>query len=184
MTSITDEFDHLESPNPENFEALVKQLQDKIKSKMDVAKSFAAFISLVLGIVLRDYGTLLAESSYFAHNIALLGYFMLLVSLSASIATLFAYDRLLMPAKLWYIRPDTNSYENNLENLKNDMINAWKFFFIPSVMALFVGLICLLVVVTKVGIWETILFLVACFVPLLMYMIVPIKSNIFKKIRT
>ncbi len=156
-------------------DSLVKQLQDKIKSKMDVAKFFAGFISLVLGIVPGGIVNLIADSS-----IAFTGFLFLLFSLSMSIATLFAYDRLLMPPKLWYKPLSDDYYKKDVEILKEDMIHAWNRFFIPSVVALLGGLICLLVTVTKVGTLGIIVFLAVCSLPLFLYMVIPIKSHISK----
>lgn len=171
---MTAENDHPQSINQES-DNLVKQLQDKIKSKMDVAKFFAGFISVVLGIVPGSIGNLIGDSFT-----AFLGLLFLLFSLSMSIVTLFAYDRLLMPPKLWYKPPNDYSYNKYIEILKEDMIHAWNCFFIPSVAALLGGLICLLVAVTKVGILGIIAFLAAFLPPLLFYIVVPIKSHIFK----
>lgn len=171
---MTAESDHSESINQES-DTLVKQLQDKIKSKMDVAKFFAGFISLVIGIVPGGIGNLIADSF-----IAFLGLLLLLFSLSMSIVTLFAYDRLLMPPKLWYKPPNDDYYKKNVEILKEDMIHAWNHFFMPSVVALLGGLICLLVAVTKVGILGIIAFLAVCSLPLFLYTVIPIKSHISK----
>ena len=47
----------------------------EIKSKMEVAKFFAGFISVVFGIVLKDnIGTLIAASSDSEHKIVLVGF--------------------------------------------------------------------------------------------------------------
>jgi len=197
---MTNESVHFEPIDKESFDEVVKQLQDKIKSKMDVAKFFAGFISLVFGIVLKDFiGTQFPASSdseskialvgftFSENQIALWGFTLLLISLAGSVATLFAYDRLLMPPKLWSIKPynyGKYDYTKDLENLKEDMIFAWKWYFRPTVAALFGGLICLLVVVTEVSDLWIVGFILACLVPFIFYLlftrsrILSLKNNL------
>src|SRR5512138_2561462 len=84
-----------------NAETVTEQLRNKIKSKMDVGKFFAGFISLFLGISFQDLSNLPANSDPLIHYSVALGFLFILVSLAFSIATLFAYDRLLMPPEFW-----------------------------------------------------------------------------------
>lgn len=152
-----------------------KQLTDKIKSKMDVAKFFAGFISLLLGIALNDIGNLMANPSNPGYFSAFLGVILLLFSLSMSIATLFAYDMLLMPRKYWCDQSNDGSYGTDL---RNDMLKAWKYFFIPSVLAFFGGLIGLLVAMTNISKWGVIVLLMVCLPPFFTNRLLPLKRKI------
>ncbi len=108
-------------------------LRDKLKSKMDVAKFFAGFISLVAGIALRESAGSVAAN---------LGLALIVLSLGLAVATLFAYDRLLMPPRFWF-EPPTDTHELNF-GLRDEMISVWRCLFIPCVIAFFGGLLLLL----------------------------------------
>ncbi len=156
--------------NDHRFEALDNPLRYKIESKIDVAKFFAGFISLVLGLAPAGIASIMANPSDPGHPWAILAFLMLIFSLCMSVVTLFAYDRLLMPPKLWFIQPDNNSYKKDLKNLKEDMLNAWKWLFFPSVVTLILGLICLIIAVTKVLIL-IIPLIIVCLSVVLIYLI-------------
>lgn len=76
----------------------LEQLRDKLKGKMEVAKIFAGFISVVFGFLLKE-GLGISQQS--EHEVAAIGAYaailLFITSLTFSIATVFAYDRLLMP---------------------------------------------------------------------------------------
>ena len=101
------------------------QLRDKIKSKMDVAKFFAGFITLLIGFLLKDE-TLTPASK--------IGFVLLIASLGFCIAALFTYDHLLWPKehcerKLRIKISDTNFQKH----LGKKMVMLWWSLFVPAV---------------------------------------------------
>ena len=76
-------------------------LRDKIKSKMDVAKFFSGFISILLGITLKDVLTNSDPVSSFSMYWRIGGLTLIVFSVGLAVAALLAYDRLLMPPKFW-----------------------------------------------------------------------------------
>src|SRR5437868_1852479 len=75
-------------------------LRDKIKSKMEVAKFFSGFLSLLLGFSIGN-SNIFIEKNPNAFWLVWFGIAFIFLSLVFSVATLFAYDRLLMPKKFW-----------------------------------------------------------------------------------
>jgi phosphohistidine phosphatase SixA len=78
---------------------LLANLREKIASKFDVAKFF-------LGALVLNGGLLINQNLWSIDDVAArwfvaLGYLFLLLSLGLTVGTLFAYDRLLMPAAFW-----------------------------------------------------------------------------------
>lgn len=122
------------------------QLREKLKSKLEVSKFFTGFISVVFGFLLKEklLSSVPPEICLFAY--AAIGFF--ITSLVFSIATVFAYDRLLMPAAFW--QPEIQTGE-----LFRLMIAAWRFLFVPAVIALTLGLLASCIVATT-HVWPTI----------------------------
>ncbi len=120
----------------------LEQLRDKLKGKMEVAKFFAGFISVVFGFLLKEG---LGISKQSDHVVAIIGAYaailLFIASLTFSIATVFAYDRLLMPTMFWRNPPDPFA-------LRREMVTAWQWLFVPAVGSLVVGLLAATVAVT------------------------------------
>jgi len=135
----------------ESNSKIVNDLRSKIKSKMDVAKFFAGFVLLLLGFVLRDTKQLIKSPDQTIRSLGHVGIFLVLLSLGFFAATVFAYDRLLMPSVFWSgkqfsvaastpgkipRRPPTQEHWM----LYFNMTRAWNGLFTPGVMFLFLGL--------------------------------------------
>jgi len=115
------------------------QLREKIRSKMDVAKFFATFITLLIALLLGADGGLSIVSSK-------LGVVLLLGSAGFCIAAVFAYDSLLMPQKYWGESTKVMSESKFQDVLSEMMVKTWSWLFIPAV-----GLFGLGVVLSLVG---------------------------------
>ncbi len=137
-------------------------LRDKIKSKMDVAKFFAGFIAVLLGFVLQEIGSLTEQSGIYS-TLAYLGTLLVLLALGFAIAGIFAYDKLLMPSLFWSGSPmcvSTDGHDHNLRRpptqshwvLYFAMIRIWRGLFVPAVVALYLGIVLLLVAKAKIQI--------------------------------
>ena len=131
----------------EKSDALMQELQDKVKSKYDVAKFFLGAFVVNVGLLLKK--ELFDKAP--AVDVALIGtgVFCALLALGFTAATLFSYDRLLMPAEFWtegtsnskrhprwssatrtsLLRPPSQAQLV----LFYEMLHAWKRFFIPAV---------------------------------------------------
>ncbi|MFN8291210.1 MAG: hypothetical protein U0U70_13215 [Chitinophagaceae bacterium] len=118
---------------------LTEQLQKKISSKMDIAKFFAGFISLSISLSASKLSDWINNPEPLCYVTTMAGIFLILISLALSVATMFAYDRLLMPPEFWKTPP---SRENINETLFCEMIKAWTYFFRYAVYTFFGGLIC------------------------------------------
>jgi hypothetical protein len=123
----------------------LEQLREKLKSKLEVAKFFTGFISVVFGFLLKD--NLLSSASELIRPYAYAAIFFFITSLVFSIGAVFAYDRLLMPEVFW--QPQLQIGE-----LFRHMIAAWQFLFMPAVAALSLGLLASCVVATST-LWPT-----------------------------
>jgi hypothetical protein len=135
-------------------DATIVALRSKIASKMEVSKFFAGFISVVLGFFVQ--GQTLAKPSM--DPLAILALYLSVgaftAALALSVATMCAYDRLLMPFELWVAGP----FEWRMEDgqvvtkgrlsddqyvvaIHREMRIAWRVFFVPAIESLFVGLV-------------------------------------------
>jgi hypothetical protein len=147
-------------------------LRDKIKSKMEVAKFFSGFLAILLGLSFKDLKNLLERSSSeneLVFSLVWFGVIFVLGSLTCSVATLFAYDRLLMPKAFWQGKApnahDTITWKRKNSSSKDSsskmmnkygafgnfdkilharMAAAWRYLFIPGVLFFFIGVIMLL----------------------------------------
>ena len=112
-------------------------LREKIKSKMDVTKFFAGFISIVFGIMLKDsIASLHPDTSSLLWLIA--GMSLIVFSLGSTVAALFAYDRLLMPPRFL---EGSNRIEAINDAVKLHMVKAWSALFVPAVASFFGALL-------------------------------------------
>ena len=113
-------------------ETTYKLLRDKIKSKIDAAKFFAGFVSIVFGILLKEV---------ISNNTSLLPVVavgLLIFSISASMSAIFAYDGLLLPPRFV---DEKASLESLNKKLLDSMGRAWTFLFLPSVVTFVLALI-------------------------------------------
>ena len=142
----------------ENHSPTVEALTFKIQSKMDVSKFFAGFISLLLAFVLSRVGPFLSSDDNLVSGLAHTGIILVLLSLGFCVATLFSYDRLLMPSVFWSGRPFSliaRTYRwiprrpptQRHWILYFNMIRTWRYLFTPAVMLLFGGLGALLLAI-------------------------------------
>ena len=122
-------------PNP--TEDTYMLLRDKLKSKMEVAKFFVGTVAVVFG--------LLAEKVIFSDGVDhqyLIALVLLVLSVFASGAAIFAYDALLVPPlklKAYCGDEPVDDY------LFRKMVRSWQIWFVPAVvlfalaMVLFIG---------------------------------------------
>ena len=143
-----------------NEEEVNKQLREKIKSKMDVAKFFAGFITVFLGVAFKDVSNLASDPDKLIRFSAQGGMLFILGSLAFSVSAMFAYDRLMMPVALWAQNPNWTQQAINKDDLYHQMTDAWRHLFVPAVAAFFVGLLGLLIAVTHQLVPAMILWLV------------------------
>ena len=116
---------------------VTKELREKVRSKMDVGKFFAGFITLLIGILLKDGNLNLPLSK--------LGIVFLVSSLGFCVAAVFCYDRLLMPREYWTALPkEEKSEEKFQDHLKEDMVRSWRWLFVPAVICFGTGFLLVL----------------------------------------
>jgi hypothetical protein len=140
------------------------ELREKIKSKMEVAKFFAGFITVFLGIAFKDLSILAGDQNEVISLAAQGSMLMILAALAFSITTVFAYDRLLMPQKFW-VNP---VYSDDL--LRHLMVSAWKRFFVPAVGTFFAALLGCLIAVTRLVVPSVVLWFIPVTIALLIYL--------------
>jgi hypothetical protein len=152
---------------------LLTELKDKIKSKYDGAKFFlGAFVvntGLILNAGLWGSDGLLRNALLIDKLLAGLAIIATLVSLALTAATLFSYDRLMMPENFW-----SDSSEQGNESQCNaarpakwnvsrppsqavvvlfyEMIHVWKVFFVPAIISAFLAVGLLVVVLAHRGV--------------------------------
>jgi hypothetical protein len=151
-------------------EDLVDELHQKIKSKMDVAKLLGTFLTGLLGGVLAIVGDpaklkslAQVDDATCIHSIICVGFgsgsyklallaavISLLVAIILYFATVYAYDRLLMPGAFWVS-------EFNSGILYSKMIEAWNRLFNRATIFLGIGLALMVVALLRLGVVETIL---------------------------
>ena len=112
------------------------KLRDKIKSKMDVAKFFTGFITLLIGFLLK--GEELTSPSL------KIGIVFLIASLGFCVAAMFTYDHLLWPKEHFESSKDEIPETNFRNYLETNMVKLWKWLFVPAVGGFGVGFLFLL----------------------------------------
>lgn len=113
------------------------ELREKVKSKMDVAKFFAGFITLLVGILLKD-GNLASLASK-------VGIIFFVASLGFCVAAVFCYDRLLMPREYWTKIPEGERSEDQFQDrLQEEMVRSWLWLFVPAVWCFGIGFLLVL----------------------------------------
>jgi hypothetical protein len=148
--------------SPPSNQNTAEQLREKIKSKMDVAKFFAGFITVFLGVAFRDLSNLAADSSRLVSFFAQAGMLFILGALAFSVSTMFAYDRLMMPPALWKVPPSN-------DDIYHQMVDAWQRLFVPAVATLFISLLSFIIAVTKQLVPSLVLWIVPMIAALLCY---------------
>jgi hypothetical protein len=152
---------------------LLTDLKDKIKSKYDVAKFFLGAFVVNTGLILNAgvWGNIRAssQSSWIDKVLIIVAISAALVSLMFTAATLFSYDGLLMPSRLWseWSEP-TNKLPQSLRKppkwsikrppsqvhmvLFYEMVHIWTAFFMPAIVAAFAAVGLLVVALARRGI--------------------------------
>jgi len=85
------------SPSDED---VIKELQDKIKSKMDLAKLLGAFLTALLLFAARELAGVEDPPVWYPW-VAGLGLVLLAIATAGYFVTMFKYDALLMPVRFW-----------------------------------------------------------------------------------
>ncbi|NQU06803.1 MAG: hypothetical protein HQ568_11965 [Calditrichaeota bacterium] len=162
------------SPKPQLLWAIsdidnvsLSELKDKIKSKMDIAKFFAGFISLLIGIIFSQMSELLIIPNKINISIEFIklilphiGVFLIFLSLILCVVTLFAYDKLLMPTVFWSGKPTKYMNEPQKWTVKrppsqthwilySNMTHIWNYLFTFAVLSFFIGLSVLLLSIIR-----------------------------------
>jgi hypothetical protein len=152
---------------------LLTELKDKVKSKYDVAKFFlGAFVvntGLILNAGLWGPDGLLRNTLLIDKLLAGLAAIAALVSLALTAATLFSYDRLMMPEGFWSDSSEgSDRFQWNAARppewnvsrppsqavvvLFYEMVHIWKVFFIPAVVSAFLAVGLLVVALAHRGV--------------------------------
>jgi hypothetical protein len=141
---------------------VVNELRDKIKSKMDVAKLLSGFITVGVGFLLTSLVDdqrigFLGPGVWAAYVSAALFF----VSIGLYIATMYAYDSLLMPSKFWGEAPQNKSNRpkwivgrppSSIQwVLYQNMIRIWSHLFTPATICVLAGLFLLAFAVMTAG---------------------------------
>jgi len=114
-----------------------EELREKIKSKMEVGKFFAGFITFLIGFLLKDMLT--------RHLFAKIGIVCLAASIGFCIAAVFAFDSLLMPRKYWGFGSDEGAEERFADKVQPHMVHLWQVLFVPAVFCFGLGFVFTLV---------------------------------------
>lgn len=134
----------LESP-VDTQQDLEQQLRDKIRSKMDVAKILGGGVTVLLALFL-DEGRLERLGDPVEVNLAAIAF---ITALLLFLATMDAYDSLLMPRPYWSNEPRalqrlavTRRYSGD-KAIYDAMVRVWDRLFLPAAVALTIGVILL-----------------------------------------
>jgi len=164
----------------------LKELKEKIKSKMEIAKLLGVAITTVLAFLLGylvDETKVAGLRNYWGAELALrLSTVAFLIATALYLATMYAYDRLLMPTRFWgEARPPGDPDErpkwlvwrppsSALWVLYQNMMRVWRYLFTSATYSVFVGLLLLAYAVFHPNRWWTIsLFLVGSVVGVILF---------------
>jgi phosphohistidine phosphatase SixA len=147
------------SPSNDSMTEDLTALREKIKSKMEVTKLLSVFITTALAFLL---GSMIDEQkvaalrahggAIWALNLSAAAFF---VAIALYLATLYAYDRLLMPTRFWAEAPlPTNPKKrpkwlawrppgSALWVVYQNMMRVWSYLFMSATYAVLVGLVLL-----------------------------------------
>jgi hypothetical protein len=109
---------------------LTSKYQEKIKSKIDVAKFFTGFITLLVGLLLKE-GEITTLWSKF-------GILFFVFSLVFSTAAIFSYDHMLWPKQHW-LKYKYLSEEVFHKDLSKKMVRSWWSLFFPAFVCFGIG---------------------------------------------
>ena len=121
---------------------VTEQLREKIKSKMEVGKFFAGFLTFLTGFLLKEGAP--------SHLWSKIGIVLLVGSIGFCIAAVFAYDRLLMPRRYWPAyreeeEEEAKAEEGFADQLQTNMVRSWTWLFVPAVVCFGLGLVFVLI---------------------------------------
>ncbi|NUO09971.1 MAG: hypothetical protein HUU08_15075 [Candidatus Brocadia sp.] len=147
------------SPSDENTEMEIKE---KIKSKMEMSKFLSVFIStglvFLLGSIL-DKDKVEYPGSYILALYASTG--LLFMSIGLYLASMYAYDRLLMPTRFWADVPPLKKHgkrpawlvwrppSSSLWVLYQNMMRIWRYLFTPATYIALLGILFLAIAVFR-----------------------------------
>lgn len=139
-----------------------REIKEKIKSKMEMSKFLSVFISTALVFLLGsiiDKDTVEYLGSYIWVLYAATG--LLLISISLYLASMYAYDRLLMPVKFWGESPPPKKHgkrpkwlvwrppSSSLWVLYQNMMRIWCRLFTPATYLALLGILSLAIAVFR-----------------------------------
>jgi hypothetical protein len=116
---------------------VMEELREKIKSKMEVGKFFAGFLTFLTGFLLKDGAP--------PHLLSKIGIVFLVGSIGFCVAAVFAYDTLLMPRKYWGFPEHETAEDRFADQLKANMVQSWMWLFVPAVACFGFGFVCVLI---------------------------------------
>lgn len=133
---------------------VVEQLREKIRSKMEIAKLLSAFISAGLGFLLSslvDAARLeVVGDRHWAVSVSAA---LLFVAIGLYLATMYAYDSLLMPSRFWGEAPQNAGKRpqwivarppSSVQwILYQNMVRVWSKLFTPATLCVLAGLFLL-----------------------------------------
>jgi hypothetical protein len=134
MTSASDKAttpSHKQFVTQDSANVVTTELRDKIKSKMDVTKFFAAAISLLIGILMKEGQTTSVRSR--------IGLIFFVSSLGFCIAAMTAYDHLLWPKQFLIKSDEMDSDEAFNRKMREALLRSWCWLFVPAVLYFGIG---------------------------------------------
>ena len=131
-----------------------KALVEKVRSKMEIAKLYSVVIAFALGVIL-DRGKIVAATGNGSADRVMgeVATLLFLAGFALYLATLYAYDRLLMPTRFWRQKrkrprragrwlPRRPPSSSNLVLYEN-MMRIWRWLFTPATALIGGGLVLL-----------------------------------------
>lgn len=134
----------MNNPNPNPADELTHaELREKIKSKIEVARFFAGFLTVFIALSSKDLAAAFASDDSAIKWAARVSVLAGLASLGLTFCTISAFDSLLMPRALW---KDSGSYTE--ESVRDEMMRLWGALYWPAVGTLFIAIVLLFYVVS------------------------------------
>jgi len=152
-----------------NEEDLVELLREKVKHKMDIARTMGLFSAAIFGAslsVLAGDGAIekiflskcklyIASTSFgcmsdlvynWAFNLAIMA---MIMSIPMFFATMFVYDRILMPSQYWSVNSSAEHPDKHSHRMHRYMINAWSNLFIPAMLCFYTAIFTYIIGILK-----------------------------------
>jgi phosphohistidine phosphatase SixA len=141
--------------------SLLNELKDKIKSKFDVAKFFLGAFVVNTGLLLNAgiWSTGEPQNTFAPTDkvLVVVAIIAAMASLALSAATLFSYDKLMMPEAFWSDNSKRGGRPTNIDKMASnwsvsrppsqvqvvlfyEMVHVWKVFFIPAIFSAFLAI--------------------------------------------